>query len=403
MELISHDQVNQQERARILVEFGASDREIEELLVYNQNVFAQGNLDSSFQLPLQSEPHVAIWQEYVTEAKTNGAWSTLQNVLPQLKFPIKAGISQTEAYRAATRRGVSPKVTSTTTGLVLQQPEVLQLEIHQSLAGKIPLIHTSNRDDFVAMVRAITKRNEPVEIPHSMGACMVGGYNNWERISRYRQQWVQSNSDNSELAWSKEFKQLIAQKELYQDRFMILSDGCYSNIRAAELGLTETQWRRLSLTIRLEHECTHYFTRRLFHSMRNNLLDELIADYRGIVAAIGSYRADWFLHFLGLESSGYREGGRMQNYRGQLSDGAFKVLQQLVRSAAQNLEDFEGNYLDRRDIGLPASPRQLAIENQTIMLMALTSLTIEELADSSAGDRLKQVTEDMKHLSTCYR
>jgi hypothetical protein len=89
---------------------------------------------------------------------------------------------------------------------------------------------------------------------------------------------------------------------LYQDRLIILSAGPYSNVTASNLGLTETEWQQLSLKIRLEHESTHYFTRRFFGSMRNNIADELIADYRGIVAALGYYRSDWFLHFVGLES-----------------------------------------------------------------------------------------------------
>ena len=46
--------------------------------------------------------------------------------------------------------------------------------------------------------------------------------------------------------------------------------------------------------------------------MRNNLHDELIADYAGITAAIGHYRAAWFLRFLGLEDyPTYRPGGRL--------------------------------------------------------------------------------------------
>jgi hypothetical protein len=381
--LKSQNRAEQQERAKILAEFGASDREIEELLAYNQNVFIQDNISSSLQFPLPSEPHIAAWQEYLAEAETKGTWATLKQALMQLKFPIQAGISQTEAYRAATRKGIEP---SEGTGLVLQQPEALQLSIYQSLAGAISVILTTNRNDFVSLVRAITKRNEPVNIPDSMGACMVAGYNNWDRIRRYRQQWLATNSESD---WSKEFSQLITHKELYQDRFIILSDGFYSNVQSAKLGLTADEWRRLSLTIRLEHECTHYFTRRVFNSMRNNLLDELIADYRGIVAATGTYKADWFLHFLGLESfPHYREGGRLQNYRGQppLSDGAFKILQKLVKSAAENLETFDRQYsqVSRGDCKgeRPFAPTEL---------MALTSLTIEELASSQAGDRLKRL------------
>jgi hypothetical protein len=111
--------------------------------------------------------------------------------------------------------------------------------------------------------------------------------------------------------------------------------------------------------------------------MRNNLLDELIADYRGIVVAAGCYRADWFMRFMGLaDFPNYREGGRLQNYRGQppLSEGAFKVLGTLVKAAAENLEDFDAQHSDE----LRNS------HQQALMLVALTDLTIEELASREA-------------------
>ena len=67
----------------------------------------------------------------------------------------------------------------------------------------------------------------------------------------------------------------------------------------------------------MEHECAHYLTKRVTGSMSNNLLDELLADYVGIVAAAGTYRGDWALEFLGLEDyPAYRNGARLQNYRG---------------------------------------------------------------------------------------
>jgi hypothetical protein len=395
----SHDTTNESKRSEILRKFGANTAEIKELLAYNQNVFEQDWIKTPLQFPLESEPHIAVWQEYLTAAETSNPWEILKNVLVQLRFPIQEGISQTEAYRAATTKGIEPREI---TGLILQEPEKLQLKIHRSLAGEIPVLITGNRSDFVSLVQAIARRNEPVSIPDSMGACMVGGYNNWNRIRRYRQQWEinhpnhPNNPANSELAWSAEFQRLIPRKELYQDRFIILSDGFYSNVDPEAIGLTEAEWRRLSLTIRLEHECTHYFTRRVFNSMRNNLLDELIADYRGIVAAAGHYRADWFLHFMGLEAfPHYRAGGRLQNYRGEpsLSDGAFEILQALVTAAAANLAKCDRQYNQLR-----------TAENQTLMLMALTHLTIEELASEAAGDwawptlrdRIQQIIEQLR-------
>jgi hypothetical protein len=231
------------------------------------------------------------------------------------------------------------------------------------------------RADFVSLVQALTKRNEPEPIPESMGATIVAGFNNWERIRYYRQEWETKQSPpTTDTDWQAEFQRLKLQKHLYQDCFIILSQGNYSAISAVEIGINEEEWLRLSLIIRLEHECCHYFTRRVFGAMRNNMLDELIADYQGIVAANGGrYRADWFLRFIGLEAfPNYRQGGRLQNYRGKppLSDDAFKILQVLVKDAAENLERL--NIQHRLELNNP--------ENQARLLSSLTSLSLVELA-----------------------
>jgi len=377
-------------RADVLANFGASATDAEELLAYNQNVFNRNTLTHPVTFGLAPEAHVTAWEEYAIAARVVGAFEALKQRLVQFQFPIQQGLSQTEAYRAATRKGVSVDGMAEANGLVLTLPKQLQLIIHQSMAGPIPVLLTGNREDFVTLVQALTMRNEPKLVPASMGACIVSGFNNWDRIRSLRQQWSARNSGNcSESSWAAEFQLIIPQKELYQDRFIILSDGSYSNVSATDMGLKEPQWQRLSLTIRLEHECTHYFTRRLFDSMRNNMLDELIADYRGIVAATGQYRADWFLRFLGLESfPHYREGGRLQNYRGQppLSDRAFKILQALVSAAAENLEHFDAEHTDKlTDTNI-----------QPLMLTSLTYLTLEELASQEAKCRIQQTLDELQ-------
>lgn len=366
-----------QVRTDILATYGATSSEIEELLAYNQNIFDHSHLKEHSTFPLESEPHIATWETYLSQSKTTGVFEELRSKLVQFQFPILPEISQTENYRAATRQGKSTAEMPEATGLVLQHPENLQLEVHSTLAGKIPVLIAGCRQDFISIVRALTKRNEPYPIPDSMGAVMVAGYNNWHRIRSYRQAWeLQQIQPTSEIDWQREFKRLSCQKHLYQDRFIILSPGGYSGISATEMGMTEVEWLEVSLAIRLEHECTHYLTRRLLGSMRNNLMDELMADYRGIVVANnGYYRADWFLRFLGLEAfPNYRVGGRLENYRGDppLSEGAFKVLQALVKDAAENLERF---HLDR-------AGELLSQERQAHFSIALSYLTLEELASS---------------------
>ncbi|MBC6421591.1 MAG: hypothetical protein GDA38_08585 [Hormoscilla sp. SP12CHS1] len=81
------------------------------------------------------------------------------------------------------------------TGLILKEPESLQLIIHESAAGEIPVIIAGCREDFVSLVQALTKRNEPHPIPDSMGATMVSGFNNWDRIRQYRASWEANQTE----------------------------------------------------------------------------------------------------------------------------------------------------------------------------------------------------------------
>ncbi|MGI8745782.1 MAG: DUF7005 family protein [Bryobacteraceae bacterium] len=374
-------------RAQVLAGIGASATQISELLNYNNMAFAHGSLRAGpdFPLPdfpLNDEPFVAIWQDYADEARREGAFETLRKHLVQLQFPIREGISESPAYQSATRKGIAPEANETET-LVLRRPELVQLTLHFTPAGRIPLVIAGDREDFVSLLRAFTKRSEPSPIPASMGACIVAGFNNWDRIGQLRKTWEQSTPDRSEPAWQLELRRIIPQKELYQDRFILLSDGPYSGVPGEALHLGEQEWRDLSLTIRREHECTHYFTRRVFSSMRNNLLDEMIADYMGIVSAAGSYRAGWFLHFLGLERfPDYRPSGRLSNYRGDppLSDGAFTILRTIVRMAAGNLESF-----DRQNARVLRDPNV-----QPQLIITLSSFTAEELASVQGADLLRE-------------
>src|SRR5207237_7151624 len=131
--------------------------------------------------------------------------------------------------------------------------------------------------------------------------------------------------------WSEEFRALVPKKELYEDRFIILSTGPYSGVPAERTGFSEDVWLPLSLSIRREHEATHYFTLRAAGTMRNNLVDELVADFVGLVRTFGRYREDLALLFFGLEDfPAYREGGRLQTYRGTLSAAAFARAKSLA-------------------------------------------------------------------------
>ena len=113
-----------------------------------------------------------------------------------------------------------------------------------------------------------------------------------------------------------------------------------------------------------------------------HLLDELLADYAGIVAAAGRYRADWFLRFLGLEDyPRYRRGGRLENYRGNppLSDGAFRVLQTVAYRAAGAVEAFDERHAEAHS----------APDGRARMLLTLAALGLDALAAPDAVSRLE--------------
>jgi hypothetical protein len=363
----------------VLRGLGATAGECEELLRYNENVFDVRKA-SGTGWPLPDEAFVACWEGWAEEARARGAFAVLAEHLPQLSFPIREGMSGSPAYRAATRRGVSLSKLPEATGLGLARPELVELSLHSSPAGRIPVLTVRGREEFVALVQALGHRNEPFPVPGSQGALMLSGYNNWARIEGLRRAWEGRNPADSGGSWGEEFARLEVRRELYQDRFILLSDGPYSAVPAADLGLAAAAWREISLALRRDHECAHYLTRRLFGSMRNNLLDELIADYAGMVGAVGRFRADWFLRFLGLEDfPRLRPGGRIGIYRGKppLSEGAFRVLQALVSDAARNVERF--------DAVLPPGPRGLAERAKAIT--ALASLRLEDLG-AMGGDEV---------------
>jgi len=85
----------------------------------------------------------------------------------------------------------------------------------------------------------------------------------------------------------------------------------------------------------------------------------------------------------------YRPRGRLHLYLGEppLSEGAFRVLQALVKAAAENLERFDQEHL----------VHYRSILGKITTSLALVSLTLEELA-SDQGPTLLQQAFDRHYL-----
>lgn len=366
-------------RSELWRALGATEEETRELLDYARSEFDLSRAPASF--PLPDEPFAAAWALYIEEAERVGAWACLRERLVQLRFPIEPGISESPDYRAATRRGTWPAPECP--GLELARPSDLRVFLAETPVGRVPVILAAVREDFVALVHALGHLNEPRQILDSVGATIISGLANWDRIASLRRAWEARNeTSDSPGEWVTRWREIVSEPALYQDRFIVLGSGPYSGVAAAEVGLGEDEWTRCSIAIRTEHECTHYFTRRVLGSMRNRIADELIADTMGIIAATGSFRADWLLLFLGLERyPAFRPGGRLEEYRGDLAlgGGSFRILCDAVVRCARNLEA-----IDRLRPSWNRSPESAA--DKAEMILALAAIGLEGLASDAAVD-----------------
>lgn len=327
--------MNEQEKRVFLQNIVHSETAIEQLLTYCNNKFISAKTEVE-----SSDSYLETWEGYVAEAAEKGVISTLKKYIPQLLFPVEKNISTTEAYKNATLRG---RVVESSKELQLQNPERIALELYETpLIGKVPVMTVSNKDDFYTICCALANKNEPKELPQSMGALFINGLNNWHRIKTLQKRWQAQHPYGN---WNEEFKKnILPNPHLYKDKLIVLSTSNYSNVSHTAVGKSEADWQKASVAIRKEHECVHLFTLQRYGVMANNMHDELIADYAGIIKAFGQYNKDWFLQFIGLENyPSYRKGGRLENYQEpvQLSAAAFKGLHTIIKNAATAIEKFD--------------------------------------------------------------
>ncbi|MEX1309919.1 MAG: hypothetical protein AB1Z65_05830 [Candidatus Sulfomarinibacteraceae bacterium] len=382
------------QRREVLGRTGASPSAVDELMTsFAGDRWWPNRPIELASFPLADDPLVEAWAVYAADAGRTTALEALRDRIVQLSFPIRSGISAEDGYRAATLKGVKPDAESP---LELEDPDGLSLTLHPSLAGTIPILAVRRRPDFETMVRALTARNEPVPIPRAMGACLINGLNNWDRIATLKKNWETTDPAGRQCAtWGEEFRRIIPRTELYKDRLIVLSHGPYSGVEGEEIGIDPDEWDRLSFSIRLEHECVHALSLKLFGAMRHDLLEELVADWVALVKVFGGYRADLALRFLGLESfPGFRAGGRLEVYRGTppVSDVAFEAMQRLAAGAIETLAAVsEGPSFDPGDdaalgrltVALLTMPLEALVVDDAVALVQRRSGNLENVLSGS--------------------
>lgn len=326
------------------------------------------------------EPYIQSWSAY----DRANAFELLTTCYPQLGFPIEDGINKTQPYIDAVLKGKTQGVTSINK-LGLTHPESIQIELYKSMAGSVLVVYVSDVQDFEKITQCLLHKNNPVPIPKSMGAFLANGVVNWSRLNTLKANWVPGNSTET---WSQAFsKTILPAPGLYKDKIMVLSRKPYSNVAADALNLDQEEWLTHSLTIRLEHECTHLYTLKRYGCAANNLHDELIADYAGISRALGKYSREWMLAFMGLENYPmYRKGARLENYVGNasLSTEEFRQLTGVVKSAIETIARFD-TALGR-------------IDTEADQLARIDALCLTDLLTTASANGLNALVETYNEL-----
>ena len=275
------------------------------------------------QLPLADETTTSWWQQLIADAPSGVLQGellveSLRATLPQLRLPQVAGISCSELYRRLVLRGeegTSAALQAVGPEPVWHQIGSLRLSLAPHLCGAMPVLLTPNGPDFCLLVRALAHRSEPVALAHGVHAQAVSGLIHWGLIRRFG---------------PKSRAQLI-----------LLHEAPYGSVAAQHVPRlpSHESWLEASTVLRLEHELTHLATKRLLGEMRLNLLDELVVDCMGMVAALGLYDAQLFGRCLGLDPNGAPlPDGRWRTYVAELDAGDAHQALRLVMERARELE-----------------------------------------------------------------
>jgi len=262
--------MNEKGKRLFLKEIVKSKNAIDELMLYAENKFIETPTNTS----LRSDTYIETWTEYYTESLKFGVFETLKKYVTQFQYPVEKGISKTEDYINTTLRG---KKKQSKSSLQLNQPERIRLEIYETtMAGKVPIIIVPNTDDFNTIICALANKNEPKELPKSMGASFINGINNWHRIHKLKAEFLKNNALEN---WNEEFKKnILPNPHLFKDKIIILSTKNYSSVKSDVFGIAPNIWKDYSLKIRREHECAHLFTLKHYGCIANNMHDEIKND-----------------------------------------------------------------------------------------------------------------------------
>jgi len=323
----------------------------------NEQMLQQG-------LPLQDEAHVVFWSEII-ENTEGTPLQKMQECLPQLCIAIKEDVSQSKSYKNAVLRGVPFADAGFDEIAEYEDPDAISLHMYTHDAGSLPVVETSNYNDFVHLNRAMASKCEPVHIADGIHAAFIAGLPNPGRMLQ-----LQDEASQRGEPWGSAMQRLLQEdKTNFYDKIVLMHTSPYGNVPASNVGLSEQDWVQKSSLLRVEHEMTHYATNRMLGSFRLNIHDELLADFMGFTTSLGIFSADLFFLAMGIDGDFIPENCRFRNYCQALDEDEMQNVLLMSRRPAANIEKLSNVLPD----GFPRSE----------VLLALGVYGIEEMGEDS--------------------
>ncbi len=322
-------------------------------------------------LPLQDEAHVVFWNDIIKN--TDGApLQKMQACLPQLCIPIQEGVSQSKPYKDAVLRGVPFADAGFDEIAEYEDPNAITLHMYTHDAGSLPVVETSNYNDFEHLNRALASKCEPVRIADGIHAAFIAGLPNPGRMLQ-----LQVGANQRGEPWGSAMQRLLNEdKTNFYDKIVLMHTSPYGNVPASNVGLLELDWIEKSSLLRIEHEMTHYATNRMLGSFRLNIHDELLADFMGFTKSLGFFSSDLFFSAMGIGDNEIPHGCRFRNYVQELDEVMKYEVLALARPAANNLEKLSNI--------MPVN------FSRTALLLLLATYGIESMGDEGFVSSVKE-------------
>lgn len=236
--------------------------------------------------------------------KGRNAIEVLATRFPQLYVAPAEGAQDTHKLAAA--RGIMPK--GANLDHFASDSEDM-LSTVETPAGPVETLFLKNRADFETFLQIVGHKSMPVEIARTVGAITYRGLPDWNEVRCARKEYLAGGGED----WASEFRRLAAVPGAFRAELVVISEGPYSNVSAAQTSYAEDEWLRVSRGIRLNHECAHVVCRRLMPGDILPVWDEITADVVGLLCATKCYDVRLAALFLGVTEDGFA-GGRLFEY-----------------------------------------------------------------------------------------